>query len=108
VGVNGQYGQTASIQLSPLKIFSFKPQIAVDNPNNETVSVRIRIEYIDNTFSNPVVRTFTNSSSIWLSDDEMMQLYPSQSVVWAVLIDAASRQGAANAVVTVNGYGTAG
>jgi hypothetical protein len=108
VGVNGQYGQTASIQLSPLKIFSFKPQIAVDDPNNETVSVRIRIEYIDNTFSNPVVRTFTNSSSIWLSDDEMMQLYPSQSVVWAVLIDAASRQGAANAVVTVNGYGTAG
>jgi hypothetical protein len=108
VGVNGQYGQTASIQLSPLTIFSFKPQIAVDDPNNETVSVRIRIEYIDNTFSNPVVRTFTNSSSIWLSDDEMMQLYPSQSVVWAVLIDAASRQGAANAVVTVNGYGTAG
>ncbi len=110
VGVNGQYGQTASIQLSPLKIFTFKPQIVVSGgfPNNETVSVRIRIEYIDNSVSNAVFRTFTNSSSVWLSDDEMMQLYPSQSVVWAVLIDAASNQGSTNAVVTVNGYGTAG
>jgi len=108
VGVNSRYDDVATIQLSPLKIFSFKPQIVVDDPNNETVSVRIRIEYIDNTFSTPVVRTFTNSSSSWLSDYEMMQLYPSQSVVWAVLIDAASSQGATNAVVTVNGYGTAG
>jgi hypothetical protein len=108
VGVNGHYGDVATIQLSPLKIFSFKPQIAVDDLNNETVSVRIRIEYIDNTFSNPVVRTFTSNGSVWLSDDEIMQLYSSQNVVWAVLVDAASSQGATNAVVNVNGYGTAG
>jgi hypothetical protein len=110
VGINGQYGQTASIQLSPLKIFSFKPQIAVDGsfPNNETVSVRIRIEYIDNTFSNPVVRTFTSTSSVWLSDNEILALYPSQSIIWAILIDATSSQSSTNAVVTVNGYGTAG
>ena len=108
VGVNGQYGQTASIQLSPLKIFTFKPQITVNDPNNETVSVRIRIEYIDNTFSNAVVRTFTGSGSVWLSDAEMMQLYPSQSIVWAVLIDAKTSQGSSGASVNVSGYGTAG
>jgi hypothetical protein len=110
VGANGQYGQTASIQLSPLKIFSFKPQIAVDGSfqNNETVSVRIRIEYIDNTISNPIVKTFTSTSSVWLSDNEMLALYPSQSIIWAILIDATSSQSSTNAAVTVNGYGTAG
>ena len=110
VGLNNQYGQNSSIQISPLKIFTFKPQIAVDGSfaNNETVTVRVRIEYIDNVISNPVVRTFTSSGSVWLSDDEMMQLYPSQSVIWSVLVDAKTSAGSTDAVVKVSGYGTAG
>lgn len=110
MGLGNQYGGNASIQLSPLKIFSFKPQIAVDGsfPSNETVTVRIRIEYIDNVISNPVVQTFTSSGSVWLSDDEMMQLYPSQSVIWSVLVDAKSSLSSTDASVKISGYGTAG
>ena len=110
VGLNNQYGENASIQLSPLKIFSFKPQIAVDGSfsNSETVTVRIRIEYIDNAISTPVVRTFTSSGSVWLSDDEMMRLYPSQGIIWAVLVDAKSSSSSTDAVVNVSCYGTAG
>ena len=110
VGLNGEYGQNASIQLSPLKIFSFKPEIAVDGSfsNNETVTVRIRIEYIDNVISNSVARTFTSSGSAWLTDDEILQLYPSQSLIWSILVDAKSSSGSTDAVVTVGGYGTAG
>ena len=110
VGLNNQYGDNTSIRLSPLKIFSFKPQIAVDGSfsNSETVTVRIRIEYIDNAISSPVVRTFTSRDSIWLSDEEMMRLYPSQGVIWAVLIDAKSSSSSTGAIVSVNGYGTAG
>jgi hypothetical protein len=110
VGLNNQYGENASIQLSPLKIFSFKPQIVVDGSfsNSETVTVRIRLEYIDNAISSPIVRTFTNSSSIWLSDDEIMQLYPSQGIIWSVLIDAKSSSSSTDTVVKVNCYGTVG
>ena len=80
VGTNNQYGLNQSIQIRPLTIFSFKPKIEVDGSfsNNETVTVRIRIEYIDNVISSPVEHTFTNSSSLWLSDDDLMQLFPSQ------------------------------
>ena len=80
VGTNNQYGLNQSIQIRPLTISSFKPNIAVDGSfsNNETVTVRVRIEYIDNVISNPVVKTFTSSGSVWLSDDDMMQLFPSQ------------------------------
>jgi hypothetical protein len=110
VGLNSQYGENARIRFSPLKIFSFKPQIGVDGSfsNSETVTVRIRIEYIDNAISSPVVRTFTNRGSVWLSDDEMMQLYPSQGVIWAFLIDAKSSSSSTVATVSVSGYGTAG
>ena len=110
VGLNNQYGDNTSIRLSPLKISSFKPQIAVDGSfsNSETVTVRIRIEYIDNAISSPVIRTFTSRGSIWLSDEEMMRLYPSQGVIWAVLVDAKSSSSSTGATVSVSGYGTAG
>src|SRR5665647_2582665 len=110
MGLNNEYRENACIQLSSLKIFSFKPQIVVEGSftNSETVTVRIRVEYIDNAISTPVVRTFTNSGSVWLSDDEIMQLYPSQGIIWAVLVDAKSSSSSTDTVVNVNCYGTAG
>ena len=110
VGTNNQYGVNESIHVRPLTIFSFKPKISVEGSfsNNETVTVRVRIEYIDNIISAPVVRTFTGSGAVWLSDDDMMQLFPSQSIIWAILVDAKSSTGSTDAVVTVSGYGTAG
>ena len=110
VGLNNQYGDNTSIRLSSLKIFSFKPQIGVEGifSNDETITVRIRLEYIDNAISTPVVRTFTSSGSNWLSDDEMMQLYPSQGIIWAVLVDAKSSLSSTDAVVKASCYGIAG
>lgn len=110
VGLGNQFGSNVSIEVRPLKIFAFKPKIEVDGSfsNNETVTVRVRIEYIDNVISSSVVRTFTSSGAVWLSDDEILQLFPSQSVIWAVWIDAKSSSGSTDAVVKVSGYGTAG
>lgn len=110
VGLNGQYGANSTIQTLPLKIFTFKPKIEVGGnfANNEAINVRIRLEYVDNVISNSVVKTFTNSSAVWLTDDEIMQLYPSQDIIWAVLVDAQSSASSSNVVVTVSGYGTAG
>ncbi len=110
VGTNNQYGANQSLQIRPLTITSFKPKITVDGSfnHNETITVRIRIEYIENVISAPVTKTFTNSSSVWLTDDDMMQLYPSQSIIWAILIDAKTNVGTTDATVTVSGYGTAG
>ncbi len=110
VGLNGQYGANATIQVLPLNIFMFEPKIQVDGSfsHNETVIVRIRLEYADNVISNSVARSFTASGSVWLSNDEMMQLYPSQSIIVAVVIDAQASSSSTDAVVTVSGYGTAG
>jgi hypothetical protein len=110
IGLNNQFGSNMSIQCRPLKIFDFKLKIEADGgfDNNETVTVRIRIEYIDNAVSNSVVRTFTTNDSVWLTDDEMIRLFPSQNVIWSVLVDAKSSSSSSDAVVKVSGYGTAG
>ena len=110
VGVNSQYGANVTIQTLPLKIFTFTPKIQVTGSftNNETIIVRIRLQFADNVVSNSVTKTFTNSTAVWLTNDDMMQLYPSQDVIWAVVVDAQSSSSSTNAVVTVSGYGTAG
>ena len=110
VGLNSQYGANVTIQTLPLHIFTFEPKIQVDGnfANNETVTVRIRLQYADNVISNSVTKTFTASGAVWLSNDEILQLYPSQSIIMAVVVDAQSSSSSTNAVVTVSGYGTAG
>jgi hypothetical protein len=110
VGVNGQYGANATIQTSPLQIYSFEPEIQVSGSfaSGETVTVRVRLEFADNVISNSIAQTFNSSGIAWLSNDEMMQLYPSQDIIIGVVFDAQSSVSSTNAVVTASGYGTAG
>ncbi|MCW3996195.1 MAG: hypothetical protein NWE98_08635 [Candidatus Bathyarchaeota archaeon] len=110
VGTNNQYAGNLTIQCRPLKVSYFKPKIEVSGgfSSGETVTVRIRIEYLDNVISNGIVRTFTSSESVWLTDDEMLALYPSQSIIWAILVDAKTTAGSTAVTVKISGYGTAG
>jgi hypothetical protein len=110
IGINSHYGANVTIQNFPLKIFTFTPKIQVTGgfTNNETITVRVRLQFADNVISNSVTKTFTNSTSVWLTNDDMMQLYPSQNVIWAIVVDAQASSTSTNAVVTVSGYGTAG
>ena len=110
VGLNNLYGTNQTVQVRPLTVFSFKPKISVFGSlqNNEVITVRIRIEYIDNIISKSVEKTFTNSSSVWLSDDDMLQLFPSQDIIWAIVFDAKTNVGSTSAAVSISGYGTAG
>jgi hypothetical protein len=108
VGVNGQYGSTIEAQMRPLTITSFKPKIQVQGSfaSNETVTVRFRLEFVDNTISPSVEKSFTNSTTLWLSDDDVLRLLPSQSVIWAILVDAKASSASTDANVRVSVYGT--
>ena len=109
VGVNGQFGESVTIVPVPLKIVAFKPKIDVQGSfsHNETITVRIQMEYIDNVLSQPVERVFTNSSSVWLTDDELLRLFSSQNVIWAVIVDASCSSSSTDAIVKISGYGIA-
>jgi len=107
IGLNGQYGATEDIQLRPLTISSFKPRIQVQGSfaGNETITVRFRLEFVDNVISRSVEKSFSNSTTAWLSDDDMLQLLPSQSVIWAILVDAKASSASTDAAVQISVYG---
>jgi hypothetical protein len=109
IGLNGQYGSTETIQLRPLTIADFKPKIQVQGSfaYNETVTVRFRLEFVDNVISQSVEKSFTNSTAVWLSDDDMLRMFPSESVIWNILVDAKASSASTDAVVQVSVYGVA-
>jgi hypothetical protein len=107
IGLNGQYGTTQEIHLRPDTITSFKPKIQVQGSfaNNETITIRIRLEFVDNIISASVEKSFSNSTTLWLSDDDMLHLLPSQSIIWAILVDAKAISTSTDATVQVSLYG---
>jgi hypothetical protein len=108
VGTGSQYGETVNIHARPLTISSFKPKIQVQGVSEaERVTVRVRLEFLDNVISQSVEKSFTNATSTWLTDDEMLRLFPSQNVIWAILIDAKSSSASTTASVSVEIYGVA-
>jgi hypothetical protein len=109
MGLNNQYGRAESIDARPLTISSFKPRMQVQGSfsNNETVTVRFRLELVDNAVSGNVEKSFTNNATLWLDDNDILQLFPSQNVIWAILVDAKSSSASTDAVVQIDVYGVA-
>jgi hypothetical protein len=104
VGVNSQYGQTVEIQQRPLTIAYFKPRIQIQGnlANNEIVTVRFRLELIDNTITTSVEKSFQNSTVLWLSDDDILKMLPSQNVIWNILVDARTNLASTDAIIQVS------
>jgi hypothetical protein len=107
IGLSGQYGSTETIQLRPLTIADFKPKIQVQGSfaNNETITVRFRLEFVDNVISQSVEKSFSNATTLWLDDDDILKMLPSQSVIWDILVDAKASSASTDAVVRISVYG---
>jgi len=108
IGGSNSYGPAQIIQVHPATIATFKPKVTVQGnfQNNETVTVRFRVEFIDDVVSSSVEKTFTNNSSLWLNDDDFLRLYAYPDVIFAILVDAKVSSVGTDAAVTVDCYGT--
>jgi hypothetical protein len=106
VGIGNTFGTSVNIHNRPLTISNFNTKIQVEGlAEDETVTVRVRLEFIDNVISQSVEKSLTNATSVWLTQDDMMRLYPSQDVIWAILVDARTGSASTSASVTVDVYG---
>lgn len=110
IGTNNQYGDNQTISAQPLTIGTFNLQIKVTGEfkNNENLTVRICVKYIDNVISSAVTRTFTSSGTVALTSEELVTLFPSQSIIWEVIADAKTTAGSTDTSVVLTAFGTTG
>ncbi len=104
----GGYESAQIIEVHPATIASFNSKITVEGSfsANQTVTVRFRLEFVDNVVSDAVEKSFTNSSSLWLSNDDFLHLYAYPNVIYAILVDAKLSPEMADAQVRIDLYGT--
>ena len=110
VGSQG-YGNVQVVQIHPATIASFQAKVNVNGGfvYNETVTVRFRLEFVDNGVTsevNAVQKSFNSTGSVWLSNDDLMKLYPSLNVIYAIWIDAQVSSTYSDASVHVDLFGT--
>ena len=92
-----------------MRITSFESKIQVIGSfsYNEIITVRIRLSFIDNTFSPIFVeKIFTNSSIVWLSNNDLLDLLSSQNIIWSIDIDAKTDSHTTDASVFLSLFGT--
>ncbi|MCW4024478.1 MAG: hypothetical protein NWF01_05515 [Candidatus Bathyarchaeota archaeon] len=98
-------------KVAPSTISSFKASITVDGSfsQNENVTVRFRLGFFDKDTaagSGVVEKTFSASGSLWLSEDDLLTLYPYRDIVQSVLIDSKVDSSSSDATVQVSIFGT--
>jgi hypothetical protein len=106
-GVNNEFGSTTSVDAYALKIIGFKARIRVTGTftPNEVVTVRFRVELIDNTISGDIEKAFNQTATVWLDDADLLALTPSENVIWAILIDAKTNNTTTSMSVEVDLFG---
>jgi len=110
IGTNNNYGTPLTIKPTPLKIANFKPKIDINGnfKQNEKITIRIKLEFIDGTYSKPIEKTFTTNTTTWLTDDELLEIYPSQNLILSIIIDATTNTNNTDATIKISGYGNTG
>lgn len=103
--------EPTSINVAPATISAFKALIIVSGnfDQNETITVRFRLGFFDKAVaagSEIVEKTFTSSSSLWLSDYDLLKLLPSKDVVESVLVDAKVDSPSTDVTVQISIFGT--
>jgi len=107
IGGNNEFDSTTTIDAYALKITGFKARIRVTGTFalNEVVTVRFRVELIDNTISGDIEKSVNQTATIWLDDADLLALTPSENMIWAVLIDAKTSYTLTNTSVKVDLFG---
>jgi len=107
IGTNNRYSSTTTVDAYALKIIGFKARIRVIGTfaPGEVITVRFRVELIDNSVSGDVQKTFNQTATVWLDDADLLNLTPSENVIWAVWIDAKTSFASTNVSVRVDLFG---
>jgi hypothetical protein len=103
--------EPTAIDVAPSTIASFKVLVKVYGSfsQNENLTVRFRLGFFDKDVaagSEIVEKTFNSTTSLWLSDDDLLRLLPTQDLVRAILVEAKVDSASTDVYVRIYVIGT--
>jgi hypothetical protein len=110
VGLNNKYGLNQTIDAYRQKTADFRARIRVGGTfgDGETLTIRFRLEFVDNAISKSVEKSFNQTATLWLDDDDYFELAPAHNIIWAIVVDAKTNSISTNTTVQIDVYGTTG
>jgi len=108
VGLDNKYGLNQTIDAYRDKIANFRARIRVGGTfgDGETLTIRFRLEFVDNAISKSVEKSFNQTATLWLDDDDYFELTPQHNIIWAILVEAKTSSKSTNTTVQIDVYGT--
>lgn len=110
VGLNNNHGNTC--EATPPKYLHFsistlnlKIRVEGDFSENETVTLRMRLKFVDDSYSGELTKTFNSTTTLWLNHDELFSIWPTVSLISSIVLDAKTNVASSNAKVYVSIYG---
>lgn len=113
LGLSGSYGAEREIGLVThlaLPVYSFNVKLCVYGyfSAEETVFVRFRLKFLDDTFSESLELSFKNATVLWLGYDELLEIWPNRNIIQSLVVDAKTIKESTNVKVSVSVYGQYG
>jgi len=106
IGTGNTYGSPVAL-VSPSGIIRY-PRIQITWGGTfaagEIVSVQITAVYNDGTTAS-IIKSATATGSLWLTDDDIIQLMSQGKIITRIDISASTNQASTQATVTINAYG---
>lgn len=113
LGINNAYGEPKEIGAVPyvslaLSSLNVKVQVEGNFSAEETVYIRLRFKFIDDSFSKHLEMRFNETGTKWLSNDDLLDIWPTRTIVSSLVVDAKTTAYTSNISVIVSAYGQYG
>jgi hypothetical protein len=110
LGLNDSYGELCKITPPKWLYFSISGlqlKITVEGKpsENETLTVRLRLKFMDDSYSKDLTKTFNTEGSMWLDYDDFLSIWPSVNIISSLMLDAKTNELSSNVRVYVSVYG---
>ncbi|MEM0313833.1 MAG: hypothetical protein QXQ41_04730 [Candidatus Bathyarchaeia archaeon] len=113
VGLGNSYSNAYEIGAIPhlsLAISSLNVKLQVEGnfSEGEVVYVRLRLKFIDGNYSKHLEIRFNKSESLWLGNEEWLEIWPTRHAILALVVDAKSTAKDSKVSVKISAYGQYG
>lgn len=110
VGLNNLYGDILEITPPKYLYFSISNihiKILVEGKfsENEVVTVRLKLKFIDESCSKDLTKVFISNTTIWLDHEDLSTILPTVNIISSIVLDAKTNKTSSDVKVYVWVYG---